>query len=139
MNTADGRPLLLAIVGSTATGKSALALSVAEQVRGEIINCDSTAVYRRFDIGTDKVPAAQRHGVPHHLIDIAEPTEVYTAARYSRDAARAVRDISARNRLPVVVGGTGLLPGPDAGHFSRARSRPGPPCPAESGRPAPRC
>jgi tRNA dimethylallyltransferase len=130
MHTADGRPLLLAIVGSTATGKSALALSVAEQVRGEIINCDSTAVYRRFDIGTDKVPAAQRHGVPHHLIDIAEPTEVYTAARYSRDAARAVRDISARNRLPVVVGGTGLyyraltrgiFPGPGRDPALRAR------------------
>jgi len=130
MHTADGRPLLLAIVGPTATGKSALALSVAEQIRGEIINCDSTAVYRRFDIGTDKVPATQRRGIPHHLIDIVDPTEIYTAARYSRDAARTVRDISARNRFPVVVGGSGLyyraltrgiFPGPGRDPDLRAR------------------
>ena len=100
--------MLLAVVGPTATGKSALALSVATQVGGEIINCDSTAVYRGFDIGTDKVPPSQRCGIPHHLIDVAEPTEVYSAARYSRDAAQVVREVTARDRLPVVVGGTGL-------------------------------
>ena len=99
--------MLLAVVGPTATGKSALALSVAMQVGGEIINCDSTAVYRGFDIGTDKVPRSERRGIPHHLIDVVEPTEVYSAARYSRDAARVVHEVTARDRLPVVVGGTG--------------------------------
>jgi tRNA dimethylallyltransferase len=102
------RPCLIAILGSTATGKSALALAVAERYNGEIINCDSTAVYRGFDIGTDKVPAAGRRGIPHHLIDIVDPTEEYTAARYARDAAQAIREIHARGRRPIVVGGTGL-------------------------------
>ena len=115
------RPLVLAILGPTATGKSALALAVAERFGGEIINCDSTAVYRGFDIGTDKVALAERRGIPHHLIDIADPTDEYTAARYARDAAAAVRDIHARGRVPIVVGGTGfyfraltrgLFPGP---------------------------
>ncbi len=65
---------LIAVLGPTATGKSALALTIAERLGGEIINCDSTAVYRGFDIGTDKVPASQQRGIPHHLIDIVEPT-----------------------------------------------------------------
>ena len=115
------RPLVVAILGPTATGKSALALAVAERHAGEIINCDSTAVYRGFDIGTDKLPMAGRRGIPHHLIDIAEPTEEYTAADYARDAAAAIRDIHARGHLPLIVGGTGfyfraltrgLFPGP---------------------------
>ena len=71
-----GKPPVLAIVGPTATGKSALALALAERFDGEIVNCDSTAVYRGFDIGTDKTPDDQRRGIPHHLIDIAAPTEV---------------------------------------------------------------
>ncbi len=130
MRTADGRPLLLAVVGPTATGKSALALWVATQSGGEIVNCDSTAVYRGFDIGTDKVPVPERCGIPHHLIDVAAPTEIYTAARYSRDASRVVREITARDRLPVVVGGTGLyfraltrglFPGPGRDPVLRAR------------------
>ncbi len=98
----------VAILGPTTTGKSALGLALAERYDGEIVNCDSTAVYRGFDIGTDKVPFSERHGVPHHLIDIADPTSEYTAARYAQDAAAAVRDISRRGRLPIVVGGTGL-------------------------------
>ena len=81
---------MVAIVGPTATGKSALALALAERFEGEIVNCDSTAVYRGFDIGTDKVAPAERRGIPHHVIDIAEPTEIYTAARYADDAACAV-------------------------------------------------
>src|SRR6478672_9357317 len=114
------RPLI-AILGPTATGKSALALSLAERHGGEIINCDSTAVYRGFDIGTDKIALADRRGIPHHLIDIADPTDDYTAAQYARDAAAAIRDIHARGRLPLLVGGTGfyfraltrgLFPGP---------------------------
>ena len=98
----------MAILGPTATGKSALALALAERFGGEIINCDSTAVYRGFDIGTDKVPPAERRGIPHHLIDIVEPTGDYTAAQYARDAAAAIRDIHARGRLPILVGGTGF-------------------------------
>jgi tRNA dimethylallyltransferase len=114
-------PTLIAILGPTATGKSALGIAIAERFNGEIINCDSTAVYRGFDIGTDKVPVAQRRGIPHHLIDIADPTDEYTAAQFARDAAAAVQDIHARGKLPILVGGTGfyyraltrgLFPGP---------------------------
>ena len=121
---------MVAIVGPTATGKSALALALAERFEGEIVNCDSTAVYRGFDIGTDKVAPAERRGIPHHVIDVAEPTEIYTAARYADDAACAVRDILNRGRLPLVVGGTGfyyraltrgLFPGPGADPALRAR------------------
>jgi len=124
------KPHLVAILGSTATGKSALGLALAEHFGGEIINCDSTAVYRGFDIGTDKVPVDERQGIPHHLIDIAEPTEVYTAARFASDAARTIGEIQARGRLPILVGGTGLyyralvrglFPGPAADDALRAR------------------
>jgi tRNA dimethylallyltransferase len=122
--------LVLAILGPTASGKSALALALAERHGGEIINCDSTAVYRGFDIGTDKVGEAERRRIPHHLIDIADPTEEYTAAQYSRDAAAVIREIHERGRLPMVVGGTGfyyraltrgLFPGP--GRNAAIRSR----------------
>jgi len=115
------KPAVVAILGPTATGKSALALAMAERYNGEIINCDSTAVYRGFDIGTDKIAVADRRGIPHHLIDIVDPTEEYTAAQYARDAAAVVRDIHARGRLPILAGGTGfyfraltrgLFPGP---------------------------
>jgi tRNA dimethylallyltransferase len=102
------RPALVAIVGPTATGKSALGIALAKQFNGEVVSCDSTAVYRRFDIGTDKVPVAAREGIPHHLIDVAEPQEEYSAARYAREAATAIREITARGRLPILVGGTGL-------------------------------
>ncbi|HZP47399.1 MAG TPA: tRNA (adenosine(37)-N6)-dimethylallyltransferase MiaA [Vicinamibacterales bacterium] len=123
-------PSLLAVLGPTATGKSALGLALAERYGGEIVNCDSTAVYRGFDIGTDKVMPADRRGIPHHLIDIVDPTAEYTAAQFARDAAAAVRDIHARGRMPIVVGGTGfyfraltrgLFPGPAADSALRAR------------------
>jgi tRNA dimethylallyltransferase len=122
--------LVLAVLGPTATGKSALGLALAERLDGEIINCDSTAVYRGFDIGTDKLPVAERRGVPHHLIDIAEPTDVYTAADYGRDAAAAIRDIQTRGQVPILVGGTGfyfraltrgLFPGPGKNDALRQR------------------
>jgi tRNA dimethylallyltransferase len=112
---------LVAVLGPTATGKSALGIAIAERFNGEIVNCDSTAVYRGFDIGTDKVPLGERRGIPHHLIDIADPTDEYTAAQFARDAAAAIQDIHARGKLPVLVGGTGfyyraltrgLFPGP---------------------------
>jgi tRNA dimethylallyltransferase len=119
-------PPLIAILGPTATGKSALGIAIAERFNGEIINCDSTAVYRGFDIGTDKVPFAERRGIPHHLIDIADPTDEYTAAQFARDAAAVIADLHAKGKLPILVGGTGfyyraltrgLFPGPgkDAG------------------------
>ena len=118
------------MLGPTASGKSALGLALAERYGGEILNCDSTAVYRGFDIGTDKLSAGQRRGIPHHLIDIAEPTEVYTAAQFARDAERTIRDVHARGRVPMLVGGTGLyyraltrglFPGPGADDDLRAR------------------
>jgi len=124
------RPLLVAVLGPTATGKSALALALAERYNGEIINCDSTAVYRRFDIGTDKVPLEARRGIPHHLIDIVDPVDEYTAAQYAKDAASAVRRIHGRGKLPILVGGTGfyyraltrgLFPGPGRDAGLRAR------------------
>ena len=124
------RPRVVAIVGPTATGKSALGIALAHRFDGEIVSCDSTAVYRRFDIGTDKVPLSERQGVRHHLIDVADPTEEYSAARYAREAAAAIRDITARGRLPIVVGGTGLyyraltrglFPGPSRDTALRSR------------------
>jgi len=124
------RPRLVAVLGPTASGKSALGLALAARHHGEIINCDSTAVYRGFDIGTDKLPVEARRGIPHHLVDIADPTEVYTAAQFARDAAAAIRDIHARGKLPILVGGTGfyyraltrgLFPGPGADEELRAR------------------
>jgi tRNA dimethylallyltransferase len=99
---------LVAIVGPTATGKSALGIALAERFGGEIISCDSTAVYRGFDIGTDKVPVDEQRGIPHHMVDVASPTEEYSAARYAREAAAVIRDITARGKLPILVGGTGF-------------------------------
>ena len=99
---------LLAIVGPTATGKSALAIAMAERLGGEVVSCDSTAVYRGFDIGTDKVPTAEQRGIPHHMVDVADPTEEYSAARYAREAAAVIRGITARGRLPILAGGTGF-------------------------------
>jgi tRNA dimethylallyltransferase len=121
---------VLAVLGPTASGKSALGLALAERFGGEVINCDSTAVYRGFDIGTDKLPPEARRGIPHHLIDVADPTEVYTAARFAHDAARAIREIHARGNLPILIGGTGfyyraltrgLFPGPGADEPLRRR------------------
>ena len=102
------RPRLVAIVGPTATGKSALGIALARRFHGEVVSCDSTAVYRWFDIGTDKVPVSQQQGIPHHLVDVADPTEEYSAARYAREAGAVIRDITARGKLPILVGGTGL-------------------------------
>ena len=106
--SASPRPCLLAIVGPTASGKSTLAVSLAQRIDGEVVSCDSTAVYRGFDIGTDKPSLAERRGVPHHLIDVVDPTERYSAARYAREAADVVRRVTAAGRIPVLAGGTGL-------------------------------
>jgi tRNA dimethylallyltransferase len=127
---AGSEPLVLAVLGPTASGKSALALALAEQYGGEIVNCDSTAVYRGFDIGTDKVPLEEQRGIPHHLVDIVDPTAEYSAADYARDATAAIREILDRRRLPILVGGTGfyyralirgLFPGPGKDAAVRAR------------------
>jgi tRNA dimethylallyltransferase len=124
------RSKLVGVVGPTASGKSALAMALARAFDGEIVSCDSTAVYRGLDIGTDKPAEADRAAVPHHLIDVAAPTEVYSAARFAQDAGRVIHDIAHRGRLPIVAGGTGfyyralvrgLFPGPARDEPLRAR------------------
>jgi len=104
---APRRPLV-AVVGPTGSGKSALALALAERFDGEIVNCDSLQVYRRFDIGAAKLPEAERRGIPHHLIDIRDPDSVFTAGEYARLARQAIAGITQRGRLPIVTGGTGF-------------------------------
>jgi len=99
---------LLAIVGPTAAGKSALALALAERLGGEIINCDSVQVYRGFDIGTGKTPADERRGIPHHLLDLVEPDEDFTAGDFRREAEGVLAAVRTRGNLPIIVGGTGL-------------------------------
>ena len=101
-------PLLLAIVGPTGSGKTALSLALAERFGGEIVSCDSVAIYRGFEIGTAKPSAAERARVPHHLLDAIEPGETITAGEYARRARRVLEEIKQRSRMPVVVGGTGL-------------------------------
>ncbi len=101
-------PLLVAVVGPTASGKTALSLALAERFGGEIVNCDSVALYREFEIGTAKPRREERVRAPHHLLDILGPTEIFTAGDYARAARQVLADIRARSRLPIVVGGTGL-------------------------------
>jgi tRNA dimethylallyltransferase len=101
-------PALVAVVGATASGKSGLALGLAEALDGEIVNTDSMQVYRHFDIGTAKPGAAERARVPHHLLDVVEPDEPYSAGRYVEDARAAIAGIVARGRAPILCGGTGL-------------------------------
>jgi len=130
MTAGDHAPAVVAILGPTASGKSALGLALARRFDGEIVACDSTAVYRGFDIGTDKVPAGEQGGIPHHCVDIVDPAVDYTAADYARDAMAAIAAIHARGRLPILVGGTGfyyralargIFPGP--GRDDRVRGR----------------
>jgi len=99
---------LLAIVGATATGKSALGMALAERLGGEIVNADALQVYRGLDIGTAKPTMAERARVPHHLLDILEPHERWSAGEFARRALEAVGEIAGRGRLPIVVGGSGL-------------------------------
>jgi tRNA dimethylallyltransferase len=104
-----GAPIrVIAIMGATATGKSALAISLARELGGEIVSMDSRQVYRGFDVGTGKTPAAQRDGVAHHLIDVAEPSEWWSAGRHAALAERHAREIAGRGGLPILAGGTGL-------------------------------
>ena len=125
-------PLLVVVLGPTGSGKTALSLVLAEACHGEIVNCDSVAMYREFEIGTAKPSAEERVRVPHHLLDIVEPTGYITAGEYSRRARQVIREISARGHLPIVVGGTGLylralleglFPGPQRSEELRERLR----------------
>ena len=100
--------LLAVVVGPTGSGKSALALCLAEQFGGEIVNCDSLQLYRGFDIGTAKTLPGERRGIPHHLFDVLTPQESYSAGEYAREARKVIAEIAGRGRLPIVVGGTGF-------------------------------
>jgi tRNA dimethylallyltransferase len=109
-NNGDERnaPLLVIVLGPTGSGKTALSLALAERFNGEIVSCDSVAVYRGMELGTAKPTAEERARVPHHLIDVATPDQPFTAGEYSRQARAALRDIAAQGKLPIVTGGTGL-------------------------------
>lgn len=126
--TRDPRAPLLVIVGPTGSGKSALAVQVAQERSGEIVSADAFAVYRGLDIGTAKPAPEVRARVPHHLVDVAEPTETYSAGRWAGEARRIAEDIASRGRLPIVVGGSGfyvsaLLDGLPAGQVRDERLR----------------
>lgn len=121
---------VVAIVGPTASGKSELAVYLAEQFNGEIVNYDSVQIFRHLNIGSAKPSSAERERVPHHLIDIREPAEVYTAGQYQHDGRQVLQDITRRGKLPVLVGGTGLylsalkeglFSGPQRSEFWRSR------------------
>ncbi|MFZ1136155.1 MAG: tRNA (adenosine(37)-N6)-dimethylallyltransferase MiaA [Candidatus Korobacteraceae bacterium] len=132
MSATASDPLLLVILGPTASGKSALAIDLAERFSGEIVSCDSVAVYRNFEIGTAKPSRDDRARIPHHLIDVADPGEPFTAGEYARQARTALNDIAQRKHPPIVVGGTGLylralleglFPGPQRSDELRERLR----------------
>ncbi len=125
-------PLLVVVLGPTATGKTALSLALAERFQGEIVNCDSVALYREFEIGTAKPGAAERARAPHHLLDFVDPTDYITAGEYARQARKVIAEIDSRRHLPIVVGGTGLylralleglFPGPQRSEQLRERLR----------------
>jgi tRNA dimethylallyltransferase len=128
----DKVPLLVVVLGPTGSGKTALSLVLAEACQGEIVNCDSVAMYREFEMGTAKPSAAEQARAPHHLLDIVEPTDYITAGEYARRARHVIGEISARKHLPIVVGGTGLylralleglFPGPQRSEDLRERLR----------------
>lgn len=125
-------PLLIVVLGPTGSGKTALSLELAERFAGEIVNCDSVAMVREFDIGTAKPTGAERARAPHHLLDFIAPTGHITAGEYSRQARQVLDEVKARQHLPIVVGGTGLylralleglFPGPQRSEELRNRLR----------------
>lgn len=129
---ANGDPLLVAIVGPTGSGKTALSVAVAERFGGEIVNCDSVAIYREFEIGTAKPTPHERARAPHHLLDILDPEQQMTAGEYSRVGREVIEQIKSRGRMPIIVGGTGfylrallegLFEGPERSEELRARLR----------------
>jgi tRNA dimethylallyltransferase len=101
-------PLVVLLLGPTGSGKTALSLALAERFSGEIVSCDSVAVYRGMDLGSAKPSVQEQARIPHHLIDVSDPDQPFTAGEYSRQARAALGDIAARGRLPIVTGGTGL-------------------------------
>jgi tRNA dimethylallyltransferase len=105
---ADRRPLAIALMGPTASGKTALAIEWAQRLGGEIVSVDSALVYRGLDIGAAKPDAALRSAVPHHLLDLRDPWQTYSAAEFAEDARQAIAGIVQRGRLPILAGGTGL-------------------------------
>ena len=132
MARAQPEPLLVVVLGPTASGKTALSLSLAERFHGEIVNCDSVAMYREFDVGTAKPTASERARAPHHLLDCVAPTSHITAGEYARQARQVLEEIKARGHLAIVVGGTGLylralleglFPGPQRSEELRQRLR----------------
>jgi len=106
--TTPSDPLLVVVLGPTGSGKTALSLTLAERFHGEIVNCDSLAMYREFEIGTAKPTVAERVRVPHHMLDVVDPCGFITAGEYARQARDVLQQIKARGALPIVVGGTGL-------------------------------
>jgi tRNA dimethylallyltransferase len=129
---AQPEPLLVVVVGPTASGKTAISIVLAERFNGEIVNCDSVAMYRKFDIGTAKPTASERARAPHHLLDYVAPASHITAGEYARHARQVLEEIRARRHLPIVVGGTGLylralldgfFPGPQRSEELRERLR----------------
>ncbi len=108
MASPQPEPLLVVILGPTASGKTALSLWLADQFNGEIVNCDSVAMYREFNVGTAKPSSEERSRAPHHLFDCAAPPDQVNAGEYARQARQILQEINARGHLPIVVGGTGL-------------------------------
>jgi tRNA dimethylallyltransferase len=100
------KPKIIVIVGPTASGKTALSIELAKRLNGEIISADSRQVYRGLDIGTAKVTPEEMQGIPHHLIDVADPRDVYTVSEYVEDGTKAITEIIAHGNLPIIVGGT---------------------------------
>ena len=127
---AKTEPLVVLLLGPTGSGKTALSLELGERFSGEIVSCDSVAVYRGMDLGTAKPTKEERARLPHHLIDVADPDQPFTAGEYSRQARAALREIAGRGHLPIVTGGTGLylralteglFAGPERQHELRVR------------------
>jgi tRNA dimethylallyltransferase len=133
LKVTDREPLVVVVLGPTASGKTALAVAIARRFRGEIVNCDSVAMYREFEIGTAKPSAAERAEVPHHLLDCVDPLADVSAGEYARQARKVLREIVLREKhLPIVSGGTGLylralleglFPGPQRSEELRNRLR----------------
>jgi tRNA dimethylallyltransferase len=128
LNPTDREPLVVVVLGPTACGKTTLALAIARRFHGEIVNCDSVAMYREFEIGTAKPSAAERAEIPHHLLDCVDPLSDVSAGEYARQARQFLSEINHRNKLPIVSGGTGLylrallegfFPSPQCDGFSR--------------------